>query len=145
MATPERNEKTQLVYTILCDDVRLEVGNKLSLMGIFQNIIVPKLPVWLSKFAVVNHWRGEGTHLSQVIILTPDKQQEVVKSQPTAFEIASGGFADNISFFVNVTFPVAGHYWVQMLVDSNLYSEQTLLVAEAQMGSETDNGSETVH
>ena len=34
----------KLVYTLLCDDVRIEMGNKISLMGIFQNIMVEKLP-----------------------------------------------------------------------------------------------------
>ena len=52
--------KLQLLYTLFCDDVRLEVGNKLSLMGVFQNIMVQQLPVSLIKFAVVNHWQGEG-------------------------------------------------------------------------------------
>ncbi|HKZ79645.1 MAG TPA: hypothetical protein VJ124_15330 [Pyrinomonadaceae bacterium] len=131
MATPENKaEKLQLLYTLFCDDVRLEVGNKLSLMGVFQNIMVQQLPVSLIKFAVVNHWRGEGAHLSEVRILTPDRQQPVVVSQPTRFEIAPGGFADNISFFVNVTFPAAGQYWVQTLVDSNLFDEQQLTVSD---------------
>jgi len=40
-------------------------------MGIFQNIVVERLPVSLFKFAVVNHWRGEGTYLSEVRILAP--------------------------------------------------------------------------
>ena len=58
---PEKQEqKLELVYTLFCDDVRLEVGNKLSYMGVFQNIVVPQLPVWLPKLAVVNHWRGDG-------------------------------------------------------------------------------------
>ena len=87
------------------DDVRLEAGNKLSFMGVFQNIMVQQLPLSLIKFAVVNHWQGQGSYLSEVRILTPDRQQPIVFSQPTRFEIASGGFADNISFFVNVTFP----------------------------------------
>lgn len=131
MATPEnKDQKLQLLYTLFCDDVRLEVGNKLSLMGVFQNIMVQQLPVSLIKFAVVNHWRGEGAHLSEVRILTPDRQQPVVVSQPTRFEIAPGGFADNISFFVNVTFPAPGQYWVQTLVDSTLFDEQQLTVSD---------------
>jgi hypothetical protein len=120
-----------LVYTLLCDDVRLEAGNKLSFMGVFQNIMVQQLPVSLIKFAVVTHWRGEGAYLSEVRILTPDKQQPIVVSQPTRFEIAAGGFADNISFFVNVTFPTPGQYWVQTLVDSNLFEEQPLVISDA--------------
>jgi len=123
--------KLELIYTLLCDDVRLEAGNKLSFMGVFQNIMVQQLPISLIKFAVVSHWRGEGSYLSEVRILSPDKQEPVVVSQPTRFEIAAGGFADNISFFVNVTFPKAGEYWVQTLVDSNLFEEQPLVVTDA--------------
>jgi hypothetical protein len=145
MATSVRKDNLELVYTLFCDDVRLEVGNKLSLMGLFQNIVVQQVPVSLIKFAVVNHWRGEGTHLSEVRILTPDKQQPIVVSQPTPFEIATGGVADNISFFVNVTFPVAGQYWVQTLVNSTLFDEQPLMVADAKMTQPTENFSDTVN
>ena len=123
------DKKLQLIYTLFCDDVRLEAGNKLSFMGVFQNIIVQQLPVSLIKFAVVNHWQGQGNYLSEVRILTPDRQHPVVVSQPTPFEISSGGFADNISFFVNVTFPTSGQYVVQMLINSNLYHEQILTVS----------------
>ncbi|MEK6279821.1 MAG: hypothetical protein AABN95_05660 [Acidobacteriota bacterium] len=131
MATPEdSNSKLELLYTLFCDDVRLEAGNKLSFMGVFQNIMVQQVPVSLIKFAVVNHWRGEGTHLSEVRILTPDRQHPIVVSQPTSFEITPGGFADNISFFVNVTFPAAGEYWVQTLVNSSLFDEQQLIVSD---------------
>ena len=124
------SNKLELLYTLFCDDVRLEAGNKLSFMGVFQNIIVQQVPVSLIKFAVVNHWQGEGTHLSEVRILTPDRQHPVVVSQPTSFEITPGGFADNISFFVNVTFPAAGQYWVQTLVNSSLFDEQQLIVSD---------------
>ena len=130
MSSTETNKKLQLLYTLFCDDVRLEAGNKLSFMGVFQNIMVQQLPVSLIKFAVVSHWQGQGTYLSQVQILTPDRQQAVVASQPTPFEISSGGFADNISFFVNVTFPSAGQYIVQTLINSNLFEEQLLTVSD---------------
>jgi len=131
MSEVDPNTKNlKLLYTLFCDDVRLEAGNKLSFMGVFQNIMVQQLPVSLIKFAIVNHWQGSGSYLSEVRILTPDRQQAVVVSQPTPFEISSGGFADNISFFVNVTFPTAGRYVVQTLVDSTLYQEELLTVSD---------------
>ncbi len=145
MKTAEREENLRLVYTVFCDDVRLEVGNKLSLMGIFQNIMVQQLPVSLIKFAVVNHWRGSGAHLSEVRILSPNKEQPVVVSQPTRFEIAPGGHADNISFFVNVVFPEPGEYWVQTLVDSTLFDEQPLTVFDARGAQATDATSDTIN
>ncbi len=131
MSSMEPSTKNlELLYTLFCDDVRLEAGNKLSFMGVFQNIMVQQVPVSLIKFAVVNHWKGQGSYLSEVRILTPDRKTPVVVSQPTRFEIAAGGFADNISFFVNVTFPTAGRYVVQTLVDSNLFQEQVMTVSD---------------
>ena len=140
----QREQKLELLYTLFCDDVRLEVGNKLSYMGVFQNIVVPQLPVWLPKLAVVNHWRGEGTHLSEVRILMPDRQQALVVSQPARFEIAHGS-ADNISFFVNVTFPVGGQYFVQTLIDSTLYDERVLTVTDQQLIAPEEEESEAVN
>jgi hypothetical protein len=140
----ENQTDLQLIYTLLCDDVRLEMGNKLSYMGVFQNIMVQQLPISLIKFAVVNHWSGSGTHLSEVRILTPDRMHPVVVSQPTSFDLSHGGHADNISFFVNVTFPVAGQYWVQTLVDSTLFDEMPLMVVDSQSAQEQPQEEEDI-
>ena len=120
--------KLRLAYTVFCDDVRLEVGNKLSLMGVFHQILVQHFPVTVMKFAVVTQWRGHGRHLSEVRILTGDRQQAVVLAEPSPFEVAHGGVANNISFFFNVEFPAPGRYRVQTLIDSSLADEQELTV-----------------
>src|SRR5690349_5369235 len=124
------NENLQLVYTLLCDDVRIEMGNKISLMGVFQNIMVEKLPISLIKFAVVNHWRGAGNHHTEVRILSPNKNTLIVTSQPTGIELAPGGFTDNVSFFLNVVFPSARTYLVQTLADARLLEEFPLIVTD---------------
>lgn len=142
------NGNLQLVYTLLCDDVRLEMGNKISLMGVFQNIMVEKLPVSLIKFAVVNHWRGEGNHQTEIRILSPDKVNMVVTSQPTDLELSTGGFTDNVSFFVNVVFPKAGTYWIQTLANSVLQEEFPLIVTDSRTVAgltPTEEISETVN
>lgn len=126
-----QTQSLKLIYTLLCDDVRIEMGNKISLMGIFQNIMVERLPVSLIKFAVINHWRGEGNHQTEVRILSPDKSNLVVTSQPTAIDLAPGGFTDNVSFFVNVVFPSAGTYWVQTLADTVVLEEFPLIVTDS--------------
>lgn len=119
------------MYTLLCDDVRVEMGNKISLMGLFQNIMVERLPVSLIKFAVINHWKGEGNHQTEVRILSPDRTNMIVTSQPTPIELAPGGFTDNVSFFVNVVFPSAGTYWVQTIANTVVVDEVPLIVASA--------------
>ena len=43
-----------LLSTIYCDDIRQEVGGKLSLMGVYNNVMyVQQFPVTLPKFWVV--------------------------------------------------------------------------------------------
>ncbi|MEJ7624500.1 MAG: hypothetical protein WKF34_10960 [Pyrinomonadaceae bacterium] len=120
----------RLMYTLLCDDVRIEMGNKISLMGIFQNIMVEKLPVSLIKFAVLNHWRGSGDHQTEVRILSPDKTDMVVTSQPTTIQLAEGGFTDNVSFFVNVVFQTSGTYWIQTIANTVVLDESPLIVTD---------------
>lgn len=127
-----QTETLRLVYTLLCDDVRIEMGNKISLMGIFQNIMVEKLPVSLIKFAVINHWQGSGNHQTEVRILSPDRLNLVVTSQATSIELAPGGFTDNVSFFVNVVFPDAGTYWVQTIANTDVLDEFPLIVTDSE-------------
>jgi hypothetical protein len=141
----EQTNRLELMYTLFCDDVRLEVGNKLSLMGVFHQIVVQRFPVTLMKFAVVSQWRGEGRHLSEVRILSEDRQRPVMLSEPSPFEIAPGGVANNISFFFNVDFPAPGTYRVQTLIDSTLADEQDLTLMLADAGPQPDATSEAVN
>ena len=76
----------QLVYSILCDDVRLEMGNKLSLMGIFENVYLPSFPAVLLRFATVNHWVGAGDYQTQVRVVSPEGR-DVAQSAQSTFRI----------------------------------------------------------
>ena len=147
MSKSNLHDRLKLAYSIFCEDVRLEVGNKLSLMGVFQNVAVGQLPVTLIKFAVVHRWEGEGSYLSEVRVLTPDRQQFVVASQPARFEIEPGGSSDGVNIFVNVTFYEPGRYWVQTLVDSTLFDERPLLVTDMSASPQgaADDTSEAVN
>src|SRR5215467_461777 len=128
---PDDTPNLRLEYTILCEDVRIELSHKLSLMGVFYAVQVPQLPATLLKMAILNHWSGSGQYLSEVRILTPDRTQPVAVSPPSPFEVPLDGFADNVTIFANVTFPASGVYVIQTLVNSNVYSEQTLAVSDS--------------
>src|SRR5207245_3514628 len=97
----------QLVYSIICDDVRLEMGNKLSLMGIFENIFFQAFPSALLKFAIVNHWIGNGQFETHVKILTPDRKELVVLAL-SKFVITNIDYAEHFRFFNYVEFDRIG-------------------------------------
>ena len=117
----------KLVYSIICDDVRIEMGNKLSLMGIFENIFFQAFPSALLKFAIVNHWIGNGQFETHVKILAPDRK-ELVVSAPSKFVIENNGYADNVTFFTNVSFERSGTHLVQIYIDGNIAAERPLYV-----------------
>jgi hypothetical protein len=124
-------KSAKLVYSIICDDVRLEAGNKLSLMGLFENIFFPGFPSALLKFAIVNHWVGNGQFETHVKILAPDRK-EVVISTPSKFTIETNGYADNVTFFTNVNFERPGGHIVQIYLDGNIAAERPLYVHHVQ-------------
>lgn len=135
----------RLHYTVFCEDVRLEVSNKLSLMGIFYAIQVPQMPVTMLRIVILNHWSGDGQYLSEVRILTPDRAHPIAVSPPTSFEIPSNGYADNVTIFANVSFPAAGNYVVQTLINSTLFAEQLLTVTTLNQPPPVATLPETIH
>lgn len=117
----------QLAYSIICDDVRIEVGNKLSLMGLFENVFFPGFPAALLKLAIVNHWAGMGQFETHVRIVAPDRK-EVVVSAPSKFSLEGNGYADNVTFFTNVNFERPGAHIVQIYLNGAIAAERPLYV-----------------
>ena len=128
----------QLVYSVACDDVRLEMGNKLSLMGIFENLFFPGFPSMILKLSVANHWVGIGEFQTQVRVLAPDGR-EVASSGPSQFRIEADGYADNVSFFTNVAFERAGRFIIQTFLDGKVVNEKPIYVHLIQQPSSTVN------
>jgi len=115
-------------FTLLCDDVRFEVGNRFSLMGVFHSLTATQLPLAMLKFAVITYWHGQGSASTEVRILSPDRSEIVMASQAAPIDLSADGFTYNLNFFVNMFFQHEGTYWVQTLLDSEVASEVPLAV-----------------
>jgi hypothetical protein len=112
-----------LSYSLLCDDIRLEAGNKLSLMGIFQNVYFQALPATILKFALLNHWVGTGEHTTEIKIVSPDRAKLLLQTAPSSFSLDPAGFADNVTFFTNVAFVEEGPYIIQVSLNQIMVKE----------------------
>jgi hypothetical protein len=113
-------------FTLLCDDVRFEVGNRFSLMGVFHSIPATQLPLALLKLAIITYWHGQGSATTEVRILSPDRSEVIMASQSAPIDLSAEGFTYNLNFFVNVVFQEEGTYWVQTLLDSEVAGEVPL-------------------
>ena len=110
--------KPRLSYTILCDDVRQELGGKFSLMGLFESIYANTFPALHHRFAVVNEWTGgKGEFLARIRLLAPDRARILSESETKIALFSETQRHRDISVRFNTTFNVPGTYWVETLLD----------------------------
>lgn len=123
-----------LQTSILCDDVRQERNGKFILIGIFDILTVPKLPAAYPRLCIYNRWCcGSGTFKQRSRIIAPDDSTTVVEGKPVKVKLKDkAASATCVEFFLNVSFPVEGVYWVETLLDDNLKLRHPLRIQIAQ-------------
>ena len=111
-----------LQSSLLCDDVRQERNGKFILIGLFDAIGVPALPVAFQKICVVNRWCcGEGEFTQHSRILAPDGNTPVIEGKPVKVKLPDDeATATSVEFLLNVKFETEGTYWVEIVLDSDL-------------------------
>ncbi|MDA8100323.1 MAG: hypothetical protein M0042_11940 [Nitrospiraceae bacterium] len=114
------NEKIQprLSLSILCDDVRQELGGKVSLMGLFETISAHTFPVLHPRFAIMNEWiAGKGEFTARIKLLAPDRSTVLSESESRFSLFNETQRHRDISIRYNTTFAVPGTYWIEMQID----------------------------
>ncbi|HEX9021831.1 MAG TPA: hypothetical protein VF903_11285 [Nitrospirota bacterium] len=111
--------KPRLNYTLICDDVRQELGGKFSLMGLFESIYANSFPALHHRFAIVNEWTGgRGEFVVKIRLLSPDREQTLSESESKLSLFNETQRHRDISIRFNTTFKVPGTYWIETLVDN---------------------------
>ena len=70
------------IFTLVCDDIRLEVNGRISLMGILdKNLIVDKIPYILPNLSIMISLEKMQTEISEinVILRAPKVEPEIFK------------------------------------------------------------------
>jgi hypothetical protein len=110
--------KPKLNYTILCDDVRQEMGGKFSLMGLFESIYANSFPAVHPRFAIVNEWMGgKGDFKLTIRLLGTNKKDVLSESDSTMSLFSETQRHRDIAVRFNTTFSASGTYWIEMLLD----------------------------
>jgi len=111
--------KPRLSYTLICDDVRQEMGGKFSLMGLFESIFAGTFPAPPHRFAIVNEWvGGKGDFTVKIRLLAPDRETVLSESESKVTLFNEKQRHRDISIRYNTTFKVPGTYWIEMLLES---------------------------
>ncbi len=111
--------KPRLIYTLLCDDVRQEMGGKFSLMGLFESIFANVFPAVHHRFAIVNEWTGgKGEFAIRIRLLSPNQQDVLSESESRLNLFSETQRHRDISVRFNTTFATQGTYWIEILLDN---------------------------
>lgn len=110
--------KPKLLFTLLCDDVRQELGGKFSLMGLFESIYANAFPAVHPRFAIVNEWTGGlGEFTVRIRLLSPDKETVISESEAVIKLYSETQRHRDISLRFNTQFTTPGTYWIETVVD----------------------------
>jgi hypothetical protein len=114
----DREEMPRLNFTLICDDVREEVGGKFSLMGLFESIFAPAFPAVHHRFAIVNEWAGgRGEFNVRIRLVAPDRTTILSETESKLTLFNETQRHRDIALQLNTTFQAPGIYWVETLVD----------------------------
>jgi hypothetical protein len=123
--------KPSLNFVIICDDVRQEIGGKISLMGLFENIYATKFPAIHPRLAIIAEWsEGRGEFEVKTRILSPDRQA-VVRETVSKIKLNDANFRHrDVSVHLNVDFKVPGTYWIENFLDEERVNSLPLKVVQ---------------
>ncbi len=121
--------KPRLIYTLLCDDVRQEMGGKFSLMGLFESISSHSFPALHHRFAIMNEWTGgKGEFTVKIRLLSPDQAQVLSESETKLTLLNESQRHRDISIRYNTTFNVPGTYWIETQLDGERVGMNPLIL-----------------
>lgn len=93
-------KKPKLIDWIICDDVRTEVGEKLTMVGVYsKDIIVPMIPLLLPQLYLVTKWDISGGHFEEISfrLESPDGGQLGPVPAKVPKDIKGGIFTMNLA------------------------------------------------
>jgi hypothetical protein len=118
---PGQNERPALDYAVVCDDIRFEVTDKISLMGLFDAISVQSFPTVHPRLSVVAAWlalRGEA--ISEIELVDPSGTLIGQLGVANIKETADKKGARHIAVSYNVPFKTPGIYEIRIYLNREL-------------------------
>lgn len=118
-----------LLYSVLCDEVRREDNGKWMFLGLFENIGVPQFPATHGALCVVNKWiGGQGQWIQQTRFVDED-DRVLLESNLIPFELNSldSSFMA-IQAFAGLPLNGAGKIWIEVSLEGELKRRFPLIV-----------------
>jgi hypothetical protein len=107
-----------LQCSLLCEEIRQEMNGNFLLIGVVNFLRVPQVPITAGRLLFFNRWTaGFGEFTGSVRLIAPDQTTLLGKCDVRFSLPDPAAQATNVAVFGNITFNVAGIYFVEVLVD----------------------------
>ena len=118
-----------LLYSVLCDEVRREDNGKLMLLGLFEQIAVGTFPTHHPGCCVVNKWcNGQGRYTQQTRFVDQD-DRVLTQGEAVSFELASlDTHFTAVQLFGGLPILRAGKLFIEVLLNGELKQRYALHV-----------------
>lgn len=118
-----------LLYSVLCDEVRREDNGKLMLLGLFEQIAVGQFPAQHPGCCVVNKWcNGDGKWVQQTRFVDED-DTVVTEGEPVPFELdGMNSHFTAVQMYGGLLLKNAGRIFVEVLLNGELKQRYALHV-----------------
>jgi hypothetical protein len=118
-----------LLYTVLCDEVRREDNGKWILLGLFEQITTAEFPATHPTCCIVNKWcNGQGNYTQQTRFIDED-DRVLLQSDALAFDLSDlDATFTAVQMFSGLTLERAGKIWVEILLNGELKQRYPLRV-----------------
>jgi hypothetical protein len=129
-----------LQCSLLCEEVRQEMNGNFLLIGVFNALRVPQLPITIN-LCVFNRWTaGFGQFIESVRFLAPDQTTVLRKAELTFALQDVTHNRTTVGFWGQVKFEVAGAYQVEVLVDDVMKIRFPFLIGAAPTEPPAESG-----
>lgn len=131
-----------LQASVICEDVRQEVNNMQSLIGILTVIPAEAVPAGVLKLCIWTRWsNGDGKYKQTARIVAPDGKTTVAEAA-VEFELkGASSHATNVHFFAGLQFKEFGLYHVEVSLDGKLATRYPLALVQVKRGNAAPAGS----
>ncbi|MBI3037651.1 hypothetical protein HYY75_01185 [bacterium] len=126
---------------LFCEDIRSEIGGRVSLMGVLgSKLFVQEFPLLFPKFCLFVEWGDIIGKVSVMLNIVPPEGVVMPRGKPCAeFKGQAGITARSMIILNGFVFPKAGPYSFEIIANNSVAGCETMVVEKIEAPTSTPN------